>query len=222
MSRAKYGSFEKVRVKICGTTSVTDALLAAESGADAVGFVMAAESPRYVSVGTAADIARRLPPFIARVGVFVNASADTIKGCMSEFLDYVQLHGDETPEMCRALARDVGADRIIRAVRVRSEQDVDGIAMYDAVGAVLLDAHSGSGRGGTGRTFDWSLAERAKSFGKPVILAGGLGPENVAEAIKRVRPYGVDVVTGVETRAGVKDAEKVRQFIANARTADAR
>ncbi len=210
-----------VRVKICGTTTVRDALLAVEYGADAVGFVLTSESPRGVSIETAADIAHELPPFVARVGVFVNAPTDTVTGCLSEFLDYAQLHGEELPEECERLAAAVGGNRLIKAVRVGTVDDVAAVMNYGAVGAVLLDARTDRARGGTGETFDWSLALRAKAAGKPVILAGGLNPANVAEAINAVRPYAVDAVTGVESRPGVKDAEKVREFIARAKTAGA-
>jgi len=208
-----------IRVKICGTMTVRDALMAVEYGADAVGFVMVDESPRAVSVETAADISRRLPPFVARVGVFVNAPADTVAGCLSEFLDYAQLHGDESPEECDRLASAVGGDRLVKAVRVATADDIAAVMDYTAVGAVLLDTRSdATARGGTGQTFDWSLALRAKAAGKPLILAGGLDPSNVADAVSTVRPYAVDAVTGIESRPGVKDAEKVRQFIVRAKT----
>ena len=206
-----------LRVKICGTTTVRDALMAVEYGADAVGFVMVEESPRAVSVEMAADIARRLPPFVARVGVFVNPPADTVTGCLSEFLDFAQLHGDESPEECARLASVVGGGRLIKAVRVANIDDVGAVMDYTAVGTVLLDSRSDAARGGTGKTFDWSLALRAKAAGKPLVLAGGLGPSNVAEAVSAVRPYAVDAVSGVESRPGVKDAEKVRQFILRAK-----
>ena len=207
-----------VRVKICGTTTVRDALMAVEYGADAVGFVMVEESPRAVSVETAADIARKLPPFVARVGVFVNEPADTVARCLAEFLDFAQLHGDESPEECDRLAAAVGGDRLIKAVRVATADDIAAVMDYGAVGAVLLDTRSDTAQGGTGETFDWALALRAKAAGKPLILAGGLNPSNVADAVGAVRPYAVDAVTGVESRPGVKDAEKVRQFIARAKT----
>jgi len=208
-----------VRVKICGTTTVRDALIAVEYGADAVGFVLTPESPRGVSLETAADIARRLPPFVARVGVFVNAPFDTVTGCLAEFLDYAQLHGDESPEECTRLARAAGSDRLIKVVHVATADDVATVTDYGDVGAVLLDTRRAVARGGTGETFDWSLALRAEAAGKPLILAGGLDPANVAEAVREVRPYAVDAVTGVESRPGVKDAEKVRQFIARAKAA---
>jgi len=207
-----------IRVKICGTTTVRDALIAVEYGADAVGFVIVDESPRAVSVDTAADIAHRLPPFVARVGVFVNAPADTVAACLAEFLDYAQLHGEESPEECDRLASTVGGDRLIKAVRVATADDVAAVMDYTAVGAVLLDTRSDAARGGTGETFDWSLALGAKAAGKPLILAGGLDPSNVADAVSTVRPYAVDAVTGIESRPGVKDAEKVRQFIVRAKT----
>lgn len=208
-----------MRVKICGTTTVEDALLAAEYGADAIGLILTDESPRGISVAAAAAIAREVPAFVAKVGVFVNAPDDVITRCISEFLDYAQLHGDESPGDCERLADAVGIRRLIKAVRVSSEDDIDGVMDYAAVGTVLLDTRSTTARGGTGETFDWSLALPVKAAGKPFILAGGLNPANVADAVEQVRPYAVDTVTGVEARTGVKDAEKVRQFIQRARAA---
>jgi len=207
-----------VRVKICGMTTVRDALMAVEYGADAIGFVLTDESRRGVTVAAAADIARSLPPFVARVGVFVNAPADTVVGCLVEFLDYAQLHGEESPEQCERLAADIGGNRLIKAIRVATGEDVAAAMDYAPVGALLLDARCDSARGGTGHTFDWSLALRAKAAGKPLILAGGLGPGNISDAVATVRPYAVDAVTGVESRPGVKDVEKVRQFIARAKS----
>jgi phosphoribosylanthranilate isomerase len=196
-----------VRVKICGITSLEDALAAVHAGADARGFVFWKKSPRYVDVEEAAGIIKGLPPFVTTVGVFVNEAEDVIRGIVRKTgLDRIQLHGDEPPEFVKALGPGV-----IKAIRVRDEEDVRRIGGYDA-SAYLLDTFTEGMPGGTGKTFDWDLAVRAKGYGR-IILSGGLNTDNVVEAIEKVAPYGVDVSSGVEFTPGKKDPEKVRAFV---------
>lgn len=209
-----------IRVKICGITRVEDALAAAEAGADAIGLVFA-ESPRQVSPAKAREIVAALPPFIAAVGVFVNADAATIRGVAAEVhLSAVQLHGDEPPEFLGELR----GLRVIKALRVRTREFVSEIRAFSSGGAcgILLDAFSDQARGGSGRRFDWDLVAGARDAGAldgagPLILAGGLTVHNVAAAVRRIRPWGVDVSTGVEEAPGIKNPEKIARFIASAR-----
>lgn len=199
------------RVKICGIRTASAALAAAEAGADAVGFVFYPPSPRFVPPARAAELARRLPPFVLRVGVFVNAPVEVVEDVAEQVgLDVVQLHGDEPPEVCARLRR-----RVIKAVRVDGPEAVARAREYP-VAAVLLDAHVPGLYGGTGRRFDWSLV---RGLDKPVILSGGLTPDNVGEAIRQARPYAVDASSGVETE-GEKDPEKIAAFVRAVRAAD--
>jgi phosphoribosylanthranilate isomerase len=198
------------RIKICGITNRDDALLAVELGADALGFIFYNKSPRRVTLEQAAAICRALPPFVATVGVFVNAMQQEIEPTLAPRgarLTALQFHGDEPPEFCRRFTV-----RTIKAIRVRDEDSLRAAAEYD-VDALLLDTYTDIERGGTGRTFDWSLAVSAKKIGRPIILSGGLTTENVQEAIRKVRPYAVDVSSGVEREPGRKDPEKLRRFI---------
>ena len=200
-----------VRVKICGITSVEDALQAVQAGADALGFVFYERSPRNLDPLRAANIISNLPPFVQTVGLFVNADAgfvnDTADRCR---LDLVQLHGDEPPEYCEQIRR-----RVIKAFRVRDAASLAPVRDYRVAG-ILLDAYSPGAFGGTGLSFNWELAGIAGKFG-PVILAGGLDLDNVREAVERVAPYAVDVSSGVESSPGRKDPEKVREFIKKAK-----
>jgi len=200
-----------VRVKICGITSMEDALQAVQAGADALGFVFYEKSPRNLYPERAASIISELPPFVQAVGLFVNADAgfvnDTADRCR---LDLVQLHGDEPPDYCELIRR-----RVIKAFRVKDITSLDPVRNYSIAG-ILLDAFSPKAYGGTGLTFNWEVAQEAGQYG-PVILAGGLTPENVRQAVERVNPYGVDVSSGVETAPGRKDPEKVREFIRQAK-----
>lgn len=202
-----------LRIKICGITSLEDALAAAEAGADALGFVFA-PSPRQVTPERAREIIRELPPFITTVGLVVNQDPRPILETCA--LDVVQFHGDETPEQVAALEH-----RCYRAFRVRSEADLERLPRFRC-SAYLLDAYVPGVAGGTGHRFPWELAERAKRYGRPVIVAGGLTPENVAQCVTTTRPYGVDVSSGVEAEPGKKDAARVRAFIEEARRAAAR
>ncbi len=196
-----------VKVKICGNTSLKDALHAVECGADALGFIFYRKSPRFVAVQTVKQIVRALPPFVETVGVFVNETADRINRVADSCgLDAVQLHGEETPAFCKRIRR-----KVIKAVRVENAASLKGLDRYPVSG-FLLDAFSTQAQGGTGETFDWSLALKGKKYG-PVILAGGLTPDNVRRAVRQVRPYAVDVCSGVEKTPGVKDADKVQAFV---------
>jgi len=203
-----------VRVKICGITRLEDAQAAVTAGADALGFMFWTESKRHVSTEAAAAICQRLPPFLTKVGVFVNASAPHIRQVVDECrLEAIQLHGDETPAFCARFTVPV-----IRAFRVRGPETLEQLGNY-ATAAWLLDSHVGGQRGGTGASFDWGLAAAATQFGRPVILAGGLTPDNVATAVREVRPYAVDVSSGVEAAPGVKDPARVKAFVQAAKRA---
>jgi phosphoribosylanthranilate isomerase len=202
-----------IKIKICGITNLEDALAAADAGADAVGFNFYKKSPRYIEPGKAAEIIAQLPPFIMPVGVFVNEREDKIRENRGvTCIQAIQLHGDESPEFCQRFG-----GRVIKAFQVRDKESLQNMAHY-RVGAFLLDSYRDGVRGGTGVTFDWHLAVVAKTFGK-IILAGGLTPENVAEAVKLVQPYGVDVAGGVEREKGVKDHLKMKKFITEVRRA---
>ena len=200
-----------VRVKICGITTVDDALMAVAAGADAIGLVFYAKSPRALLPEQAAAIVRALPPFIQAVGLFVNADIAIVNATADACrLDIVQLHGEEPPEFCGLVER-----RVIKAFRVRDEASLEPMRNYRIAG-FLLDAWSPHAHGGTGATFNWELARAAATHG-PIILAGGLTPENVRTAVDIVAPYGVDVSSGVESAPGRKDPEKVREFIGRAK-----
>lgn len=204
-----------VRVKICGITNYEDAALAVEHGADALGFNFYPESKRYVEPSRAREIIARLPPFVAVVGVFVNEyDLERINRIGVEaMLDIVQLHGDEPPAFCQRIS---SRWRTIKAVRVGADFSLPELANYP-VSAILLDAHQRNEFGGTGVTFDWTLARRAKHFVERLILAGGLSPDNVTDAIKLVQPYGIDACSCLEESPGKKDHEKLREFLAHAK-----
>lgn len=203
-----------VRVKICGITSLDDAAVAVDSGADALGFVFFKGSPRYVTPEHAFSIIRELPAFVTVVGVFVDEEPREIERIASEAcLDVIQFHGDEQPEACRM------ARRMLKAIRVKSIDSLEPLKHFrDKVSAFLLDAYSPDALGGTGLKFNWDIAVEAKQFGR-IILAGGLTPDNIQQAVRHVRPYGVDVSSGVERDKGRKDHEKVKIFIERAKTA---
>ena len=203
-----------IRVKICGVQDEASALVAAEAGASAVGLIFA-PSRRQVGTARARRISDALPPFVTRVGVVVNEPLERLREIIEEArLDAVQLHGDETPEYCAA-AREFRVT-VIKAVSVSGPLDVERLRTLP-VAAVLLDTHRTGQRGGTGETFEWGYAGPIAAA-MPVILSGGLTPENVGAAIASVQPYGVDVSSGVET-AGHKDPAKIRAFISAARAA---
>ncbi len=202
------------RIKICGITNLEDALAATQAGADALGFVFYSKSPRYITPEEAASIINQLPPFVQIVGLFVNEPAELVNQISHRCkLGLVQLHGDETPEYCHQINQ-----RLIKAFRVQTADDLKQIVGYADYGC-LLDAYCDSAYGGTGKSFNWEIAKEAVQRGHQVILAGGLSAENVADAVRQVQPYAVDVSSGVETTPGRKDPLKLQQFIHNARTA---
>ena len=203
-----------VTVKICGITSEADALAAAEAGADAIGLMFYEGSPRHVTLEQAKAISAALPQHVIRVGVFVNAEEAFVHQALTEcMLNILQFHGDETPEECSRYPV-----MTLKAFRVQGEETLAELEAYPSAG-YLLDAYVKDALGGTGATFNWDLAVRAQEFGKPIFLAGGLTPENVAEAVRKVQPFGVDASSGVEIEPGRKDAEQMRTFVAAAKGA---
>ncbi|KEI71964.1 phosphoribosylanthranilate isomerase [Endozoicomonas elysicola] len=196
------------RIKICGITSVKDGLIAAENGADAIGLVFYRNSRRYVTVEQAVEIVRALPPFISVVGLFVDPSDDLVQSVLGSVpLSLLQFHGNESETECSRWGM-----RYMKAFRVRPEVAVpEMVAPYDTACGYLLDSYKPGEVGGTGESFDWDLIPH--ELNKPVVLAGGLSPDNIAQAINRVRPYGVDVSSGVESQPGIKDHDKIKAFI---------
>lgn len=208
------------RIKICGLTRIEDALAAARSGADAIGLVFHEKSPRYVTQQQAARLAQALPPFVSVVGLFVDVSADYVHAVLEEVpLDSLQFHGEETPDFCASFGRPY-----IKAIRVRPGVDlVQCASAYASAQGLLLDAWVQGIPGGTGHAFDWGLIpppDAPNSLPLPVILSGGLHPGNVAQAIRAVRPYAVDVSSGVEAGKGIKDAAKIAAFIKEVKDVD--
>ena len=202
-----------VKVKICGITSTADALAAVEAGADALGFMFYAPSPRCVSFASAAEIIGELPPLVAKVGVFVNPTEEEVRRVIAECdIDTLQFHGEESPEFCRRFGL-----KVIKAFRVRDAESLQPTKDFPKE-AWLLDSYVAGQLGGTGARFNWDLATDAARRHRSVLLAGGLTPENAAEAVRKVRPYGLDVSSGVESAPGKKDAAKVRAFIAAAKS----
>lgn len=199
------------RVKVCGITNIKDAQLAVSLGADAIGFVFA-KSPRRVTPEKAAEISKNLGPWVSRVGVFVNEKPSAIKRIARKCaLDAVQLHGDESPAVLKSLK----GLKVIKAIRVGDDFRAKQIAGY-APDAFLFDTKTSGQYGGTGKVFDWKVLDRAKTK-RPVILSGGLNPANVTEAIRRVKPYGVDVSSGVEEKPGKKNSRLLKEFMKNAK-----
>jgi phosphoribosylanthranilate isomerase len=202
------------RVKICGITNLADAQAAVAAGADVLGLNFYEGSPRRVSLKNAAEISRQLPPFVMRAGVFVNADENLVTRAIGECgLSLLQFHGDEPPEFCTQFGL-----MSMKAFRIRDKESLKELPKY-STDAWLLDAFSPEARGGTGEKFNWELAVEAQKFGKPVFLAGGLTPENVADAVRKARPFGVDVASGVERSPGKKDHAKIHAFIAAVRAA---
>lgn len=197
-----------VRVKICGITRLTDAQLAAALGAHALGFIFFPKSPRAVTPDQARHIIRLLPPFVLTVGVFVDEKAATVREIAQYAgLDWLQLHGNESPDYCRSLGR-----RVIKAFRVAGPESLAQLTDYrDWAQAFLLDTYKPGVAGGTGETFDWHLARQAAKCG-PIVLAGGLTPKNVAQAIAAAQPVAVDVASGVEAAPGKKDPGRLKAF----------
>ncbi|MFO1352438.1 MAG: phosphoribosylanthranilate isomerase [Gammaproteobacteria bacterium] len=198
----------RTRVKICGITRIEDGVAAAHWGADAIGLVFYPRSSRYLDPQAAARIIAALPPFVTTVGLFLDADADAVRATLAQApLDLLQFHGDESPDYCAAFNRP-----FIKAVPMRVGADVAAYERaFAQAKALLLDNHGGGTIGGSGERFDWRAIPR--QLHKPIILAGGLGPDNVAEAIRQVRPYGVDVSSGVEAAKGIKDIARMRAFM---------
>jgi len=197
-----------VKVKICGITNVPDALAAVEAGADALGFMFYEPSPRRVTIREVAEIIGELPPFIMKVGVFVDAPEDFVLRAIGDCgLSMLQFHGNEAPEYCTQFGL-----MSMKAFRIRDAASLSALQDY-ATDAWLLDAFNADKLGGTGEKFNWDLALEAKKSGRPIFLAGGLTPANVADAVQMVQPFGVDVSSGVEASPGKKDHTKVRAFI---------
>ncbi len=198
----------RTRVKICGITRRQDALAAAEAGADALGFVFYPPSPRNIELERAVEIVASLPPFVTTVGLFVNADAETIAQVVREArIDLLQFHGDECPDYCASHGRPW-----IKAIRMKEGVDLETEARrYAGARALLLDAYRPGVPGGTGDLFEWDRVPA--SLAPRIVLAGGLTPENVSEAVRRVRPWAVDVSGGVEAAPGIKDADKIERFL---------
>ena len=196
-----------MKVKICGITNVTDAMAAANAGADAIGLMFFEGSPRHISNIVASEIVRVLPPRVVKVGVFVNPSEDRVRQAMECGIDTLQFHGEESPDFCRRFGV-----RVIKAFRIRDATSLGMLAKYQTDGW-LLDSYVADQLGGTGAQFNWNLAAEAVKRHGHIWLAGGLTPENVAKAVQQVRPYGVDVSSGVESVPGKKDHLKLKLFI---------
>jgi len=201
-----------IRIKVCGITNERDALWAAGLGVDALGFIFA-ESPRRVHPEVVKKIVLLLPPFVSRVGVFVNEDEEKVmKIARTCSLTSLQFHGEEPPSYCEKFK----GWKVIKAFRVKDERILKEILSYK-VDAYLLDTYSADKRGGTGKTFNWEIAKKVSSLGVPVILSGGLNPENVVQAIVKVKPYAVDVNSGVEKEKGEKDYQKLKDFVRKVR-----
>ena len=205
----------RTRTKLCGMTRVNDAEAAVQLGADAIGLILAPGGPRFISLEQAVIIRRRLPPFVQAVAVFRNPDAAAVEQALRALRpDLLQFHGEESPEFCERFGLPY-----LRAVPMAGGASPrDWAARYAGAAGLLLDAHAPGGAGGQGRTFDWSAVPR--DTGKPLVLAGGLTPENVGAAVRRVQPYAVDVASGVESAPGVKDHGKMQRFIEEVRRAD--
>ena len=204
-----------VTVKICGITNSEDAEAAVNAGANALGFIFYPRSPRAVTLTQASSICRTLPGHVARVGVFVNASPNEVHEASAVCgLNILQFHGDESPEYCGQFGL-----MTMKAFRVRDRETLATLPRF-ATHAWLLDAYNPVQLGGSGETFDWQLAVAANQLGRPIFLAGGLTPENVAQAIQQVKPFGVDVSSGVEIAPGRKDHERIRAFVAASKSVD--
>ena len=204
----------RTRIKICGLTRAQDVRAAVDHGADAIGFVFYASSPRAVSIAQAAQLVALLPPFVASVGLFVNATEDDINCVLERVpLQLLQFHGDEAEADCARFGRPW-----IKAARMRAGVDlVEFASLHPGASGILVDAFV-EGYGGGGKTFDWSLIPQG--FGRPLVLSGGLDADNVVDAVRRIRPWAVDVSSGVESDKGIKDTAKIAAFIAGVRDAD--
>ncbi|MPZ43505.1 MAG: phosphoribosylanthranilate isomerase [Betaproteobacteria bacterium] len=204
------------RIKICGITRAEDALAACAAGADALGFVFHAPSPRNIAPDSAREIIARLPPFVSTVGLFVDRAAAEVERVLARVpLDLLQFHGDEAPELCGRFGRPY-----FKAVRMRPEVDLLEYARrFGRARGLLLDAYVSGTHGGTGTRFDWRLVP--PNLPLPIVLSGGLTAQNVGAAVRALRPWAVDVSSGVEAAKGIKDPQRIRDFIAGVRRADA-
>ena len=216
----------RTRIKICGLTRAEDVTAAVAAGADAVGFVFYAKSPRYIAAAAAAGLIRQVPPFISTVGLFVNADADEVRAVLEQApLSLLQFHGDETPEQCAAIAQAVKRP-FMRAARIGSSTTPEDLIKYEQdyrsaspfFTGLLLDTLVEQ-YGGSGKVFDWSLIP--EELAPRVVLSGGLSVQNATDAVQRVRPHAVDISIGVEQAKGIKDAAKIAAFISAVRLADA-
>ena len=217
---------QRTRIKICGLTRHEDVQAAVVAGADALGFVFYSRSPRYIQPEAAARLMAKIPPFVSTVGLFVNASVAEVQEVVAQTsISLLQFHGDETPALCAAIASAVNRP-YIRAIRVKPDTDPADLLEYESdyraastlFTGLLLDTYVDS-YGGSGKVFDWSLIP--ENIAPRVVLSGGLSAQNATDAVQRVRPYAVDVSSGVEHDKGIKDAAKIRAFIAAVRVADA-
>lgn len=204
----------KTRIKMCGTTNIDDALKAVECGVDALGFIFVPESPRYITPEAAIGIVRQLPPLVFKIGVFVNESSQEVEEIVHYLgLNGVQLHGEEDPEYCENLGYTMPSCALIKAFRVGEHTTPSDFSPYnDVTNGFLLDTYEKDKAGGTGKSFNWQILE-SLSLQKPVILAGGLTPENIGDAIEAVVPYAVDVNSGIEHAPGVKDHIRLERFV---------
>lgn len=201
-----------MKVKICGLTRLEDAICAHENGAFALGFIFYPLSKRYIAIPHAQDLMAQLPADAAPVGVFVNQPKDVLVAAQNLPLKGIQLHGDETPDDCRRL-RDAFDGFIIKAFRIKSDADLESVAAYeDAVDYILIDAAVDGAYGGTGQLANWDLARRATGFQKPLILSGGITPDNIVEAARAVAPFALDLAGGVENAPGIKSHDKIQQL----------
>ena len=201
----------RTRIKICGITRLVDALEAVSCGVDALGFVFYKPSPRFVSIDQVQDIVKNMPAFVSKVGLFVDASTDEVLNILSQIdLEYLQFHGDENEAYCVQFSKPY-----IKALRIKPDTDiVEIISKYKSAAAILIDAWHPDLAGGTGETFDWTLLQGLPKENIPaIILAGGLDPSNVNAAVHLLKPYAVDVSSGVEESPGIKLAEKIRNFV---------
>lgn len=203
-----------LKVKICGITNLEDATAAVEAGADAIGFMFYEPSPRNVQIECVAKIVQKLPLWVLKVGVFVNPAPELVMTALGNCgLNMLQFHGEESPDFCASFGV-----MNMKAFRIKDAESLLRIPNYHT-DVCLLDSHVAGKQGGTGEQFNWDLAVEAKKFGKPIFLAGGLTPENVSQAVHEVRPYGVDVSSGVEASPGKKDHGKIWDFVTAARKA---
>lgn len=203
----------RIRVKMCGTTCSRDANFAVKCGVDALGFIFYRKSPRHIGFADVSTIIRQLPPFIDSVGVFVNGDHGELAAAAGAGLTCLQLHGSESPDYCLQLKHKLPSCRIIKAFRVGAMSRAEDFSPYnESVDGFLLDTYVEGAKGGTGATFDWSIIDRL-TLQRPLLLAGGLTPENIVQAITAVKPYGVDVNSGIESQPGIKDHQRLQKLM---------